>query len=439
MLKRYLKLYPRLNLKCLLDNINISKTNFNSNYIFELPNICETQWYTESQIIEFQERLLRRLIHYAYNEIPYYKKLFKKIKIKPDQIKHIVDLERIPILTREAAIENYEKLINPNLICNTHRSSATTGRRLTWAYSKNWMDLFERTLWRGFGWAGLTPDKRVVSMYSRVIGEVARDSLLIRDAFDPNRIKNDLELIRTFKPQFAYCYSSSAYIIARYLINADEKLPLEGVIVTSDQLFPQDRQVIEDAFQCKLYNNYGCNDGGAWGAECDEHSGFHQDFERSIIEFDKDGSMLATDLWNYAMPFIRYQNGDVGKWLYKTCKCGRKMPLFEVTGRIDDYIVTLSNKIISPTVCQAFIKNECFIDFRVIQHSESEIEILYVRNPKFNTDECKIILRPLILLLKDMVVVINETDNIQRSPSLKQRIVENRSSRTINQIMERVE
>lgn len=401
----------------------------------ELPNVQETEWFSEDQIIEYQEKRLRKLIQYAYNEIPYYRKLFITNKISPGSVKYLEDLEKIPILTRDLAIRNYPELINPSLVFKTHRSSGTTGPRMKWAYSEIWADLFWKALWRGFGFAGLTPDKRVLSLYSPAIGEISKNSLIIREAFDPNEVENDLKLARNFKPQFAYFYSSSAYILASYLIKADERLPLEGFIVTSDQLHPQYRKVIEEAFQCELYNNYGCNDGGAWGAECEEHSGFHHDFERSILEFDEDGSMLSTDLWNYAMPFIRYKNGDVGKWLNKTCKCGRNMPLFEVNGRIGDFIVTPSNKIISPTAAGSiFFLNECFADYRIIQHSESEIEILYVNNNDFSAEYCENLLKPFTSLIDDMNIVINPTDHIERSSSLKRRSIENRSPRTIDQV-----
>jgi phenylacetate-CoA ligase len=185
---------------------------------------------------------------------------------------------------------------------------------MKWAYSEIWADLFWKALWRGFEFAGLTPDKRVLSLYSPAIGEISKNSLIIREAFDPNEVENDLKLARNFKPQFAYFYSSSAYILASYLIKADERLPLEGFIVTSDQLHPQYRKVIEEAFQCELYNNYGCNDGGAWGAECEEHSGFHHDFERSILEFDEDGACYQ-QIYGimlcllYAIKMVMWANG----------------------------------------------------------------------------------------------------------------------------------
>lgn len=66
------------------------------------------------------------------------------------------------------------------------------------------------------------------------------------------------------------------------------------------------------------------------------------------MEFNPHGKMIMTDLWNYVMPLIRYENGDSGHWMEKHCACGRSMPLFQVEGRINDFIIT-PTQIFSPT------------------------------------------------------------------------------------------
>lgn len=397
------------------------------------PDVLKTEWYSKAQIKTFQEQHLRKLIHYAYNRIPYYQQLFQECNIKPHQIKTLEDLKKIPKLTRAKAIENYDRLINPNIIWNTHLSSETTGQRLKWCSSKEWQELFGQTLWRGFSWAGLSPDKRVVSFYSRVIGLIVKESFIIREAFNLNKIDQEIEQIKKFQPHFAYCYSSAAYFMARYLLEKNLRIPLEGFLVTSEQLLPHYRPVIEEAFQCKVFNNYGCNDGGAWGAECEEHSGFHQDYERAIIEFEENGRMVVTDLWNYAMPLIRYENGDAGKWLEHTCPCGRKMPLFTVTGRVNDFIVT-PTQIFAPTAIAQLLKHECFSDIQVIQNTDVDIEVLFVPNPLYPLSECHEILNAFISHFENVNITTKTTDIIPKPSSNKRRICINKSNRTLDHL-----
>ena len=256
------------------------------------------------------------------------------------------------------------------------------------------------------------------------LGTVAPNSLILKEALSFDRVSEDLARVREFKPDFAYSYASSTYMISRYLHHCGETIPLKGVITTSDMLFPHYRDLIESVFECRVFNNYGCNDGGAWGAECDEHAGFHHDFERSIIEFDRDGKMYVTDLWNYAMPLIRYENGDRGCWLPR-CKCGRGMPLFDITGGLNDFIV-LPERIISPVTVSGLLRTPLILDFRLVQHSPDHFVLDYEPYPGSTDEKCREAMGPLLELLEGCTVEIERVDAIERPLSNKQVAVENR-------------
>ena len=114
------------------------------------------------------------------------------------------------------------------------------------------------------------------------------------------------------------------------------------------------RNKIEDCFSCDVFDTYGLNDGGVSAYECQEHNGLHIDTERSIMEVvdntgvqigDGIGSILATSLNNYAMPFIRYDTGDLGHIVNRKCNCGRGSRLLkEVIGRSVDILLTPEGK-----------------------------------------------------------------------------------------------
>ena len=396
--------------------------------------VIRNQFMNQDQIRRYQESLLQNLVRYVYHQIPYYRQLFDKNGISPGSIRTFDDIKKIPVLTKRDVIRCYDQMVNPDLVHKTHLSGGTTGLRVKWAYSKDWSILFGRTQWRGFGWAGLSPQSRVVSFYSRNIGTIVPDHLLLKDTFSIKNIDEDLARARDFRPDFAYCFASSAYMVARYLLEKGQTFPLKGVITTSDQLFPHYRECIESAFECEVFNNYGCNDGGAWGAECPEHTGFHHDFERSIMEFDPDGRMLVTDLWNYALPFIRYENGDTGEWISDECPCGRKMPLFRIQGRINDYVI-LPHTIISPSAVSDLLRHPALRDIRLIQDNSTRCCIQYEPAPGYNEPDCRDALAPLIQLLGGCSIDIVSVDAIERPVSGKQRVVENRSNTTIDTII----
>ncbi len=162
-------------------------------------------------------------------------------------------------------------------------------------------------------------------------------------------------LLTSFRPRFLRGYPSALHLFSRWVDENDVPIPpLDAVFTTAEPLFPHMRKIIGDVFNCEVFNNYGLNDGGVSAYECSEHSGLHIDTERSILEVvDQDnrqlvegeGTILATSLYNFAMPFIRFSTDDDGTLTDAECACGRHSKLLnEVLGRTADILVTPEGK-----------------------------------------------------------------------------------------------
>jgi phenylacetate-CoA ligase len=121
---------------------------------------------------------------------------------------------------------------------------------------------------------------------------------------------------------------------------------LKSVITTSEVLDDHSRSLIERVFGVKVFNEYGCGEVGSIGHEC-EHGNMHIMAENVIIEIDtrnsadgESGEIIVTDLYNYAMPLIRYRLGDYATLSKENCECGRGLPVIKrVHGRAYDMIV----------------------------------------------------------------------------------------------------
>src|SRR5262249_29218268 len=110
-------------------------------------------------------------------------------------------------------------------------------------------------------------------------------------------------------------------------------------------------------FGCRVFNRYGCREVSVIASECPEHDGLHTMAEGLFIEVVKGarpaqageiGSILVTDLFNRAMPLIRYRIGDLGAWEEGTCACGRGLPrLRSVAGRVTDFLVGADGRLVS--------------------------------------------------------------------------------------------
>ena len=310
-------------------------------------DLNKSQWWPIDKLVDFQNRLLRNIVRYAYKNIPGYQLKFDKAKIKPDDIRTQDDLWKIPITTRKE-LQNNKEFVNYKLISDTLYTGGSTGTSLKYYESLESRKIRRDSHLRGWSWNGYTPGKRLaVISSSQGIVEEQNTINLIGDLTTINLEKN-VNILLIFKPQHLRGYVGSLYILAKYCLDNNIKLDgIESINPISENLYNFQRKIIESAFNCELFEEYCCNDGGACAWECEAHKGLHYFMERAVIE-NVDGEMVVTDLWNRAMPFIRYKNGDSVKFLNKKCSCGRELPLIEVKGRTNDILISKEGPI-SPT------------------------------------------------------------------------------------------
>lgn len=116
-------------------------------------------------------------------------------------------------------------------------------------------------------------------------------------------------------------------------------------------LLESTRRKLEEAFKCKISNQYGCYEANSIAYEC-PHNKLHcmedniyveiVDNEGKEVTKVNEGNIIITTLNSHAMPFIRYKIGDRGVMDYnqEVCKCGNKSPVLKLSsGRVNDYIV----------------------------------------------------------------------------------------------------
>jgi phenylacetate-CoA ligase len=119
--------------------------------------------------------------------------------------------------------------------------------------------------------------------------------------------------------------------------------------------------VIEEAFQCQLFDFYGLAERVAFAGECEYHDGLHLSEEFGFVEIVDDngrrvpdgtrGFVVGTSLHNRAMPMIRYRTSDVSSIRSTKCSCGRMLRLLEpITTKAEDIVVTPDGRFISPSV-----------------------------------------------------------------------------------------
>lgn len=333
--------------------------------------LLECQWKTYGELRKEQDKQMRALINFAYENVPYYHKLFEYLKLDPADLKCIEDLQKIPILTKAIIKENWDdfKPINLNeMKYYDGTTGGSTGTPFKYKLSKFDRFLSGAMLYRGWGYGGYELGDGMVflggaslnigkksNLVSKIHETVRNIRKLSSFDMDGGTMRKYVDIINSFKPKFIRGYPSSIHFLSKWIEKHQVRIysPL-AVFTTSEKLYPNMREKIEEVFSCDVYDGYGLNDGGVSAYECSEHSGLHIDTERAVMEVvDEDGNqiengegkMIATSLHNYAMPFIRYDTGDVGHIIDDSCGCGRPYKLLkELVGRSVDILVTPEGK-----------------------------------------------------------------------------------------------
>jgi phenylacetate-CoA ligase len=363
-----------------------------------------------------QNQSLRDLICYCFDHIPYYQNLFKSLRLRKDDFISTNDLEKLPILTKSQIKEKAGSFISRKSTSNAVHGSTggSTGVPLKYKMSPECYCRGVALLLRGWGFAGYRLGDRLAviagsSLMSNreTLKEKLRDLLLNFHHYssygtDSEMLKKYLTHMEEWQPSYLRGYASSLYMLAKHVQQRGitVRFPLKGVFSTAEVLSLGQREQIEKVFHVKVFDNYGLHDGGVSAFECGAHNGMHIDYERAILQTVDDngkviagkmGKIVATSLYNFAMPFIRYDTGDLGVIDEGRCSCGNERPLLKrVYGRTTDFL-KLNGKIIGSPVLTVLMGNVDVENYQIIQKDVNEIDIRYVKETVLKTKDAELI------------------------------------------------
>jgi phenylacetate-CoA ligase len=382
------------------------------NFYPEYKRLVQNQWKSYEELKEEQEKQLRAMIVFAYKNVPYYHKLFDDLKLSPDDIKKVEDLEKLPILTKDIIKQNWGDFKPVNLNKLKYYEQATggsTGTPFKYRLSKFDRFLSGAMLYKGWGYGGYELGDKMVFLAGASL-DIGKKSYLTKRAHEVVRnikklssfdmgekeMKEYVTIINSSKPKFLRGYASSIYFFAKWIEeNNIEIHQPSAVFTTAEKLYPNMREKIGNVFNCAVYDAYGLNDGGIGAYECSEHSGLHIDTERAVMEVVDEnrnqleigeGEILATSLYNYAMHFIRYDTGYLGYIIDDICGCGRGYKLLkEVVGRQQEMLETPEGKYIhGEFFTHIFWEIDRVKEFQVVQEKLDKIVIKIVPEEDFD-------------------------------------------------------
>ena len=404
-----------------------------STFIETYNFLKETEKWSKEKLQEYQAKQLQCLLEHAVKHVPFYS------GIKPTSRNPFKNLESFPIIDKETIQQDISKFRANNIPEKATyyvTTGGTSGNPLGFyldnsTFGKEWA--FVTTGWRR---VGFTPGDKVVSFRGVEFrgadkGRYWQDNpvynMLEMSPFHMSEanLQKYVNKIIKFKPKYIHGYPSAVSILANYVkMEANEFPPIKAVLAISENIYPGQRELIETAFNARLFSFYGMSEKVIMAPECEYDTRYHAFPEYGVTELvDNEGNpvnegghgeLIGTGFLNYCMPFIRYLTGDYAKLSDKKCKCGRNhLLLKDLIGRWrQEMVVGMDGALISIAALNLHsdvMKNVNTFQFKQIE--KGEIIVKLVPKEKFDEKDEYIIIKSLRSKVGDNLIITTDIVN----------------------------
>lgn len=245
-----------------------------------------------------------------------------------------------------------------------------------------------------------------------------------------------VEALWRHKTQWLTGYAVSYYLLARHILDRHLSVPpLKAVVTTSEKLTPGMREVMERAYGCRIFEEYGTVENAVFASEC-PHQRLHLSPDAGVVEIlrpdgsacdpGEAGEVVATGFVRQYQPFIRYRVGDMASWDPEPCACGRQMPVLkEVLGRIEDVVVGPDGRQMV-RFHGIFVGQDHVVEGQVIQEALDRIRVKVVPAAAFDQTDAADIEKRVRQRLGEVTVIVEPVESIPRSANGKFKAVVSR-------------
>lgn len=325
----------------------------------------ETECMPREEIKRIQSERLVWQVARMYDRVELFRKRMDEKKLKPEDIKSIDDLSKLPFSYKQDLRDYYpyglfaEPLKN---IVRTHASSGTTGKQIVVGYTRHDLEMWADCMARQLAAAGTTAEDVVqvsygYGLFTGGLGAHA-GAERIGATVVPTSSGNTARQIRTmvdFGTTVLCCTPSYSMYLAEAIEEAGlrDKIRLKSGVFGAEPWTEDMRHAIENSLGIKAFDVYGLSEimGPGVSYECECQNGMHVNedmFVPEIIDPDTgevlpegaQGELVFTTLTKEGFPVIRYRTRDICSLNYEQCECGRTfVRMNKPTGRSDDMMI----------------------------------------------------------------------------------------------------
>ena len=316
---------------------------------------------------QLQGERLVTLVNRVYSRVPFYRDLFDKAGVKPEDIKGLDDLPKLPYSYKRNLRDTYPFgmfAVPLKEIVRLHASSGTTGKPTTVGYTRNDIKMWAEMIARCLAGVGTTADDVVhiaygYGLFTGGLGAHYGAELLGATVLpiSGSNTQRQLMLMKDFGSTVACCTPSfMLYLwdVAQEVGLDVTTLPLRVGVFGAEPWSEGMRRDIEAKWDLKACDIYGLSEilGPGVSCECEEaRAGLHINEDHfypeiidpetgKVLDYGELGELVITTLTKEGIPLIRYRTGDVSRLNPEKCVCGRTLVRMDrVSGRTDDMLI----------------------------------------------------------------------------------------------------
>lgn len=365
-----------------------------------------TQWLPKTELRAMQFEKVQRLLRYAYQHVPFYRERYQSEDIHPDDIKSWKDFQNIPILTKEDVSEHLKSLVSeePGIEKSENHTGGSTGLPLRFYMDRSFGWWTAALGNRGRSWYGVYPGDKIAwvwgaerdvanhSLRDRLKARVRRHRLLHAFTMTEANMQAFAEMLVDWQPAMIRAYPSTLSVFAQFIKQKGiNSIAPRFIEVTSEVLFPAQRELFEEVFQCSVANIYSARELYKIAYDCpDGRLHVSETHYLELVangqasEAGQMGEIIVTSLHQFAMPLIRYRIGDLGVHDPEDCPCGRGMPILrELVGKTNDVMVTADGMLVSHQYVNAIMKARTEVDhYQFYQPDIHHLEVRLICNQR---------------------------------------------------------
>lgn len=339
-----------------------------------------------SEMKDIQLGRLQKTVHYVYEKNPIYRKKIDDLKIRPQDIRSLDDIRRLPFTTKADVRNHYPfgLFTAPQEdIVEYHATSGTTGKPVVVGYTREDLELWKDVMARAFTAAGITNRDVVQNIYGYGLftgglgahyGAIHIGAAVI--PISGGNTQRQLMLMQDFGS--TVLTSTPSFLMHLHEVGIEagidfHQLKLRVGVLGAEPWSEGMRQKIQEKFGIKACDIYGLSEiiGPGVAFEClERQQGLHinEDYfypeiinpeTGEVLPEGERGELVFTTVANQGQPLLRFRTRDISRLSYGTCVCGRTLVMMErISGRSDDMLIIRGVNVFPSQIEEIILKRQ---------------------------------------------------------------------------------